>query len=134
MDNINWQDSNVFNNVARGETKIYVKDSYDCEPIEIDITVPNLINVITPNGDGVNDAIDYSALSNKRNLQIGIFDRYGYKLFQADKSNRYTWDGTTNGSKKVPTGNYWYSITWNENNSKNTPIKFSGWIMVKNRE
>lgn len=134
MDNIQWQDSNIFNNVPRGETKIYVKDSYDCEPIQINITVPNLINVITPNGDGVNDAIDYSALSNKKNLEIGIFDRYGYKLFQADKSNRYVWDGTTNGSKKVPTGNYWYSITWNENNSKNTPIKFSGWIMVKNRE
>jgi gliding motility-associated-like protein len=134
MDNIHWQDSNIFSNVTRGETKIYVKDSYDCEPIEINITVPNLINVITPNGDGVNDAIDYSALANKRNLEIGIFDRYGYKLFQADKSNRYVWDGTTNGSKKVPTGNYWYSITWNENNSKNTPIKFSGWIMVKNRE
>jgi gliding motility-associated-like protein len=134
MDNIQWQDSNIFSNVPRGETKIYVKDNYDCEPIQIDITVPNIINVITPNGDGVNDAIDYSALSNKKNLEIGIFDRYGYKLFQADKSNRYVWDGTTNGSKKVPTGNYWYSITWNENNSKNTPIKFSGWIMVKNRE
>ncbi|MFN1219653.1 T9SS type B sorting domain-containing protein [Chryseobacterium kwangjuense] len=134
MDNIQWQDSNIFTGVTRGETKIYVKDSYDCEPIGISITVPNLINVITPNGDGVNDAIDYSALSNKKNLEIGIFDRYGYKLFQADKSNRYVWDGTNNGSRKVPTGNYWYTITWNENNSKNTPIKFSGWIMVKNRE
>ncbi|MDR2236226.1 MAG: T9SS type B sorting domain-containing protein [Chryseobacterium sp.] len=133
MDNINWQESNVFTNVTRGETKVYVKDSYDCEPISINITVPNLINVITPNGDGINDAIDYSALSNKQNLVIGIFDRYGYKLFQADKTNRYRWDGT-NGSRKVPTGNYWYSITWNENNKNSTPIKFSGWIMVKNRE
>lgn len=134
MDNINWQDSNIFTNLARGEAKVYVKDSYDCEPIAINITVPNLINVITPNSDGVNDVIDYSALSGKQNLEVSIFDRYGYKLFQADKSNRYTWDGTTNGSKKVPTGNYWYSVTWNENNKNNTPIKFSGWIMVKNRE
>lgn len=134
MDNINWQDSNVFTNLARGEAKVYVKDSYNCEPIIINITVPNLINVITPNSDGVNDVIDYSALSGKQNLEVSIFDRYGYKLFTADKSNRYTWDGTTNGSKKVPTGNYWYSVTWNENNKNNTPIKFSGWIMVKNRE
>jgi gliding motility-associated-like protein len=134
MDNINWQDSNVFSNLPRGEAKVFVKDSYDCEPIVINITVPNLINVITPNGDGVNDIIDYSALSGKQNLEISIFDRYGYKLYKADKSNQYKWDGTTNGSKKVSTGNYWYSVTWNENNKNSTPIKFSGWIMVKNRE
>jgi hypothetical protein len=47
MDNVNWQDSNTFTNVARGEAKIFVKDSYNCAPIEINITVPNLINVIT---------------------------------------------------------------------------------------
>jgi Legume-like lectin family. len=134
MDNINWQDSNVFTNITRGEAKVYVKDSYNCTPIEIAITVPNLINVITPNDDGVNDFVDYSALSGKRNLEISVFDRYGYKIFQADQSNGYKWNGTIHGSKKVPTGNYWYSVTWNENNQKNTPIKFSGWIMVKNRD
>jgi len=134
MDNINWQDSNIFTNIARGEAKIYVRDGYNCIPVEVNITVPNLINVITPNDDGINDFVDYSALANKQNLEIGIFDRYGYKMFQADKTNGYKWAGTTNGSKKVPTGNYWYSVSWNENNKNSTPIKFSGWIVVKNRE
>ncbi|RNA60807.1 gliding motility-associated C-terminal domain-containing protein [Chryseobacterium nematophagum] len=133
MDNINWQDSNVFKNVPRGDSKVYVKDAYDCDPIEINIVVPNLINVITPNGDGINDVIDYSALSGKQSLTFTVFDRYGSQLFQADKSNSYKWDGTV-GGKKIPTGTYWYSITWNENNKKNTPFKFSGWIMVKNRD
>ncbi|MDH6251892.1 gliding motility-associated-like protein [Chryseobacterium sp. H1D6B] len=134
MDNINWQDSNVFTNVPRGDNMIYVKDGYDCEPIQIGIVVPNLVNVITPNGDGVNDVIDYSALSGKQGLVLSIFDRYGNKIYQADKTNGYKWDGTTNGGKKVPTGNYWYSVTWNENDKHNTPFKFSGWILVKNRE
>lgn len=134
MDNINWQDSNVFTNIARGQAKVYVRDGYNCVPVEVNITVPNLINVITPNDDGKNDFIDYSALANKQNLEIAIFDRYGYKMFQADKTNGYKWAGTTNGSKKVPTGNYWYSVSWNENNKNSTPIKFSGWIVVKNRE
>lgn len=134
MDNINWQDSNIFTNIARGEAKVYVRDGYKCIPVEINITVPNLINVITPNDDGINDFVDYSALANKQNLEIAIFDRYGYKMFQADKTNGYKWAGTTNGSKKVPTGNYWYSVSWNENNKNSTPIKFSGWIVVKNRE
>ncbi len=133
IDNINWQDSNVFNNVARGNVSIYVKDNYNCEPIKVDITVPNLINVITPNEDGKNDFIDYSSLAVKNNLVCNIFDRYGSKVFQADKTNGYKWDGTS-GGKRIPTGNYWYEIGWNEPNNKQTAIKYTGWIMVKNRE
>ncbi|KFF08006.1 T9SS type B sorting domain-containing protein [Chryseobacterium luteum] len=134
MDNINWQDSNVFNNIKRGDATIFVKDSYDCDPIDISIVVPNLVNVITPNGDGYNDIIDYSALANKKNLVMNIFDRYGNMIFQVDKSTGYKWDGTFKGGVKVPTGNYWYSVGWNENDKMNTPIKYSGWIVVKNRD
>lgn len=133
IDGINWQDSNIFNNVPRGDHMIYVKDDYDCDPITVTVIVPNLVNVITPNGDGVNDVIDYSALAGKQNLVLSIFDRYGVKVGQADKTNGFKWDGTTLG-KKVPTGTYWYSVTWNENDKKNTPFKFSGWVMVKNRD
>ncbi|WP_294200562.1 T9SS type B sorting domain-containing protein [Chryseobacterium sp. sg2396] len=133
IDGIKWQDSNVFNNVPRGDNTIYVKDDYDCDPITVTVIVPNLVNVITPNGDGVNDVIDYSALAGKKGLVLTIYDRYGTKVGQADKSNGYKWDGTTLG-KKVPTGTYWYSVEWNENDKKNTPFKFSGWVMVKNRE
>lgn len=133
IDHINWQDSNVFTNVARGNVSVYVMDNYNCEPIKVDITVPNLINVITPNEDGKNDFIDYSALAVKNNLVCNIFDRYGSKIFQADKTNGYKWDGTS-GGKRIPTGNYWYEIGWNEPNSKQTAVKYTGWIMVKNRE
>nr|WP_314493742.1 T9SS type B sorting domain-containing protein [uncultured Chryseobacterium sp.] len=133
LDNVNWQDSNIFTGISRGMHKIYIRDVYYCEPIEVNITVPNLINVITPNGDGQNDYIDYSALAGKLDLTFNVFDRYGSKLHQGDKTNRYIWDGTANG-RKVPTGSYWYSVTWNENNKTKTPVKFSGWIMVKNRD
>lgn len=133
IDHINWQSSNTFTNIPRGTHKIYVKDAYDCEPIAISVIVPNLINMITPNGDGINDVIDYSALADKQDLILSIYDRYGNKIYQADKFNDYKWDGTIAG-KKVPTATYWYSLTWNENNKKNTLFKFSGWITVKNRE
>ncbi|PWW29871.1 T9SS type B sorting domain-containing protein [Chryseobacterium sp. AG844] len=133
MDKILWQASNTFSNVARGTYKVYVKDAYDCEPIEVTVVVPNLINMITPNGDGINDVVDYSAMADKQNLILSIFDRYGTKIHQGDKSNGYKWDGRI-GGKNIPTGTYWYSVTWNENDKKNTPFKFSGWIVVKNRE
>ncbi|MDH6251891.1 gliding motility-associated-like protein [Chryseobacterium sp. H1D6B] len=133
LDGINWQESNVFSGLPRGEVKIYVKDAYDCIPVETQITVPNLINAITPNGDNVNDYIDYSALSYKKNLIFVVYDRYGNKLYEADKMRDYKWDGTAFG-KKIITGTYWYTITWNENDKNSTPTKYSGWVLVKNRE
>ncbi|MCS4305567.1 T9SS type B sorting domain-containing protein [Chryseobacterium sp. BIGb0232] len=133
LDNIIWQDSNVFTSLPRGEYKILVKDAYNCEPVKVEVVIPNLINVITPNADGVNDVIDYSALAGKQNLIINVFDRYGTKIHQADKLNGYKWDGAV-GGRKVPTGTYWYSVLWNENDKKNTPVKFTGWVLVKNRE
>lgn len=133
MDSVNWQDSSSFANIVRGDHVVYVKDAYNCEPISVEIVVPNLVNVITPNGDGINDVIDYSALGHKQNLIFTIFDRYGNKVFQADKFNNFKWEGTA-GGKKVPTGNYWYSVTWNENDKKNTLFKYTGWVLVKNRE
>ncbi|MCE3077247.1 T9SS type B sorting domain-containing protein [Chryseobacterium gwangjuense] len=128
-----WQDSNVFTNLSRGQHTFYVKDAYDCTPISVEVTVPNLINAITPNGDNVNDYIDYSALAYKENLAFVIYDRYGNKIFTGDKFNNYRWDGKGSG-KKIVTGTYWYHINWNEPNAAKTPIQYSGWILVKNRE
>ncbi|UOU99077.1 gliding motility-associated C-terminal domain-containing protein [Chryseobacterium daecheongense] len=133
LDGISWQDSNVFNGLSRGDHRVYVKDSYDCEPIDITITVPNLINAITPNGDNVNDFIDYSALAYKKNLVFVVYDRYGNKLYEADKIRNFKWDGTAFG-KKILTGTYWYTISWNENDKNNTPTQYTGWVLVKNRE
>ncbi|WP_053073353.1 T9SS type B sorting domain-containing protein [Chryseobacterium sp. FH2] len=133
LDGINWQDSNVFSGLPRGEVKIFVKDFYNCEPVHVQITVPNLINAITPNGDNVNDFIDYSALAYKKNLVFIVYDRYGNKLYEANKMRNFTWDGTASG-KKILTGTYWYTITWNEDDKNNTQTKYSGWILVKNRD
>ena len=129
----NWQDSNVFPNLTRGQHTFYVKDAYDCTPIAVEITVPNLINAITPNGDNVNDFIDYRELSYKNDLTFVIYDRYGNKIFTGDKFNNYRWDGK-HSNKKIVTGTYWYHINWTEPNNEKTPIKYTGWILVKNRE
>ncbi|WP_415325208.1 lectin-like domain-containing protein [Chryseobacterium sp. MMS23-Vi53] len=133
LDGVNWQDSNVFTDLPRGEAVVYVKDAYNCDAIHVQVTVPNLLNAITPNGDNKNDYIDYSALAYKKNLVFTIYDRYGNMLYKADKIRNFTWDGTA-GGKKVITGTYWYTITWNENDKNNTQTKYNGWVLVKNRE
>lgn len=127
----NWQDSNVFTGLTRGQHIFYVKDSYNCTPVFVEVTVPNLINAITPNGDNKNDFIDYSELAYKENLSFVIYDRYGNKIFTGDKFNNYKWDGK-HYDKKIVTGTYWYHINWNEPNKEKTPIKYTGWILVKN--
>ncbi|CAH0268841.1 T9SS type B sorting domain-containing protein [Chryseobacterium sp. Bi04] len=128
-----WQNSNTFTNLTRGQHTFHVKDAYNCDPISVEVTVANLVNTITPNGDGKNDSIDYSALAYKNNLIFEIYDRYGNRLYQADKIRNFKWDGTSFG-KKVPTATYWYIISWNENDKKATPIQYKGWVLVKNRE
>ena len=129
-DNVTYQDSNVFTNLPRGQNIFYVKDLYNCQPVIIETTVPNIVNVITPNGDSKNDYVDYSDLSYKKNLVFNIFDRYGNKVHSQDKPKEFRWDGKMS-NRIVPTGTYWYTITWDEPNTKNTAIIYKGWIVVK---
>jgi gliding motility-associated-like protein len=132
LDKMFWQDSNVFANLTRGVYTVYLKDSRSCNPISVEVTLPNIVNIITANNDGKNDVVDYSALSSKDNLQFVVFDKFGSRVFVADKFTNYKWDGTIFG-KKLPTDTYWFTLTWNEKDKNKTPFKYSGWILLKNR-
>lgn len=132
MDNNNYQSSNVFTNVRGGDHTIYVISADNCAPVSTNINVIELYNVITPNGDGVNDILDYSGLLKKEDSFLQIFDRYGKLLFTGNKSNNYIWDGRAFG-KELSTGSYWYVMKWREPGTP-TVNQYSGWILVKNRE
>lgn len=131
LDNSTWQTTNIFYNVQRGNHKIYVRDSLKCEVVEKTFVIINLINTITPNGDGVNDDIDYSALMTKDNIEFRIFDRYGAEVFRGAPSNNFTWDGNMKG-RPVPTATYWYFLSWTEFGTVTT-VKYTSWLLVKHR-
>ncbi len=131
LDNGNYQDSNVFNNVSSGFHKVYVISADNCVPVEEEFSVIEIYNLITPNGDGVNDVLDMSLLKYKIDVKFQIFDRLSKKLFEGDSNNNYTWDGKL-GGKVLPTSSYWYIMEWKDF-EKSPPVKYTGWILLKNR-
>ena len=131
LDQINWQNSNVFHNLNRGIQKVYVRDSKKCSITEYEFSIIKLLNVITPNSDGLNDVLDYSDLRVKKEVKILIFDRFGKKIFSNENSTSYIWDGTENG-RPLPSGSYWYILEWTEPDT-NTKVSNKGWILLKNR-
>ncbi len=69
-----------------------------------EIIIPN---VITPNGDGINDIFNYQN-DEFWNVKTQIFNRWGQLVFSGEGSQR--WDGTFQGNQ-VSDGVYFYQIS-----------------------
>ncbi|MDR2204732.1 MAG: gliding motility-associated C-terminal domain-containing protein [Flavobacteriaceae bacterium] len=131
LDGISWQSSNVFNDIPRGVHTAYVRGSMCPDNIsEREFLIVNLINVITPNGDGKNDVMDYSDLRIMKDVSISVFDRYGQTVYKSS-ANNFVWNGKHANGRTVSSGTYWYVLKWMD--STNTPVIYKGWILVKNR-
>ena len=131
IDNYNYQSSNVFTNVAGGDHTVYVISADNCKAVSSDFNVIQRFNVITPNGDGKNDILDYSGLLKKTEPYLVIFDRRGQTVFTGSSTNRYIWDGKISG-RALESGSYWYVMKWIEPGFTSV-TEYSGWILVKNR-
>ena len=132
IDGGTYQSSNIFTNVRGGDHIISVISADNCAPVTATINVIELYNAITPNGDGINDVLNYSALLQKEEPFLQIFDRYGKLVFTGDQNNRFTWNGKM-GGKSLGTGTFWYVMKWKEPGFS-TVTEYSGWVLVKNRE
>ncbi len=133
LDNgISWQNSNIFGNIKKNTTYyISVREKgVDCWGT-IEYLTFSVSNAITPNGDGINDHIDFTGISKYKNFQAAIYDRYGKEVFRATPQ-KTIWSGNYT-SFKVTTGTYWYQVTWTDPISNKT-VQRNGWILVKNRE
>lgn len=110
LDDINYQDSNIFTNLLEGEYTVYVNDKKKCGVAKRTFYILDYPKYFTPNGDNYNDTW-YIKNLRKRNLQnstISIFDRYG-KLIKQYNANTEAWDGTFNGSN-LPSNDYWFTL------------------------
>jgi len=68
----------------------------------------NIPNVFSPDGDGSNDVF-YISGSNFENFHAQIFNRWGFKVFEADAA-QISWDGSTSTGAPVPEGTYFLEL------------------------
>ncbi len=74
--------------------------------------------LVTPNGDGVNDALEIPEIALSPNNTIHIFDRFGLKVFEMENytNTEFTGFATTNNfviskEKGLPSGVYFYVLS-----------------------
>lgn len=108
IDNLNFQDSNVFANLKAGEYTVYVKDKKECGIAKKTFYLLTYPKYFTPNGDGYNDKWQIKFSDIEPNMSIKIYDRYG-KLIVAFFGNDFGWDGTLNNIQ-LPSDEYWFVI------------------------
>lgn len=67
---------------------------------------PKTMNVITPNGDGRNDALNLKNLTGIDACRFTVINRWGKTVYQVDN---YTndWTGYTSGGQPLPDGTYY---------------------------
>ena len=80
-------------------------------------------NTFTPNGDGINDLWDITALQAYPGCTISIYNRTGSLIYNSVNYPK-PWDGTYNG-QKLPVGTYYYLI-----NLKNGKKPLAGPITI----
>ena len=119
--------------LAENTYSIAIIDSRLCS-INLDITIDmnNVIpNVITPNGDGINDLwiiplLDYYP---EGSLQILDSSGKGIRLYSfTDGYNKDPWNGKDENGEAMPTGTYYYVLKYLDIDEG--WVRMTGWVMV----
>ncbi|MFY7964345.1 MAG: PKD domain-containing protein [Chitinophagaceae bacterium] len=94
--------------------RIDAKGDGDCAAPSVYFTVkifnePNIPNVFSPNGDGVNDTWDITSLQYFTGATVEVYTRYGQLVFNSLGYSK-AWKGTDLGGNPLPVGVYYYVI------------------------
>ena len=88
--------------------------------------------IVTPNGDGVNDALEIEEIALSPNNAIKIFDRYGLKVFEMENYSNTEFTGLATTSnfviskdKGLPSGVYFYIISLDD-----LDLNFQGFLYL----
>jgi len=127
LDNTTWQNSSVFNGLNNGLYTAYVKTDRGCMVGNYAFAIFSITNVITPNGDGINDTWIIEGLEQYRNSEVVVYDRYGLVVYRKVINGAFMWDGMVRGGP-LPSNTYWYTIKVSDGRL------FTGYLLIKNRD
>lgn len=96
----------------------------------------DVINVITPNGDGIHDELTINGIENYPNNTVRIYNRWGVMVYQTNAYNTSgnIFDGTSQGrvtvdrDNKLPVGTYFYVIDYEDQGGNMKQL--SGYIYI----
>ena len=130
IDGINWQASNQFTGITKGQSyTVYVRENQCAVSSISDVVYLNLPNFISPNGDGINDIWKPIGVNTTLDVRIQIFNRYGNVVYQAEGANALNWNGLHN-NKPLSSDSYWYLIEYIDNQAV-IKLKYQGYITIK---
>jgi gliding motility-associated-like protein len=118
-----WGNPNLsggsLNDLCQGTYAVLVTDENGCQLMEsiviescegpIDPACYEVRDVITPNGDGMNDQFAVTCISDFP-ASLEIYDRWGKLVFNQDSYDG-TWSGISNSNEALIEGGYMYIIT-----------------------
>ena len=128
LDQQKWQENNVFTILKPGLYNVFVrpKRATSCKAPYNKVVVVGLTNFISPNGDGINDKWKIDNFTNKKDIEIKIFDRYGKIILNNILNSYFEWNGKFNNNI-LPSDTYWYLI------QDGNGLSIQGSILLKNK-
>ena len=128
LDNGEWQERNLFDNVSAGKHSVAAQVVGGCGSIRSEnFILVGYPRFFTPNSDGYNDTWNVINNGDLTFKKVFIYDRFGKLLKQLDP-NGNGWDGTFNG-KSLPSDDYWFTVEMKQTANANS--QFNGHFTLK---
>jgi gliding motility-associated-like protein len=91
-----------------------------------------LPNIITPNGDDINDSFQPRQAAFVRDVKFTVYNRWGSRVFEGSGDPKINWKGVTNGGDRVSDGIYYYlaEVEFAGLSPKNSRKTFKGWVEI----
>lgn len=112
------QSGNTISNILRGFYKVTVEDLNGCSAKDSVVIEPQnetclvIRNVISPNGDLINDVWNIGMIELYPKVEVKIFNRYGQTIWKSERGYPVPWDGKSSGAE-LPIDSYHYIIDLN---------------------
>ncbi|SFF47115.1 gliding motility-associated C-terminal domain-containing protein [Thermoflexibacter ruber] len=76
-------------------------------------------NLLTPDGNGINDTWEIINIERYPDAEIKVYDRWGLEVFST-VGYRNNWDGRSKSGEKLPDGAYYYQVSVTINGQRRT--------------